>query len=58
MIGNVLDRKQAFLDFKHVNFFYPATWIFPEGLVHDFGQKCESYLFLFLCVRNKLRIHV
>ena len=39
MIGNVLDRKQAFLDFKHVDFFYPPTWIFPEGLVHDFGQK-------------------
>ena len=40
MFGGVLDRKQTFLDYKNINICYPPNWIFPEGLVHDFGQKC------------------
>ena len=48
VFGNVLDRKLAFLDIK--------TWIkknrkigiFPEGLVHGFGQNYEISLFFFL----------
>ena len=40
MFGDVLDRKQASLDYKNINISYLPNWIFSQGLVHDFGQKC------------------
>ena len=43
MFGDVLDRKQAFLDYKNVDFTWSSHWIFPEGLIHDFGQKFEFF---------------
>ena len=43
VFGDVLDRKQAFPDYKNVNFTWSSHWIFPEGLIHDFGQKFEFF---------------
>ena len=37
VFGDVLDRKQAFLDYKNVDFTWSSHWIFPEGL--GTGQK-------------------
>ena len=40
---DVLDRKQAFPDYKNVDFPWSSHWIFPEGLIHDSGQKFEFF---------------
>ena len=42
--GDVLDRKQAFPGYKNVDFTWSSHWIFPKGLIHDFGQKFEFLL--------------
>ena len=42
--GDVLDRKQAFPGYKNVDFTWSSHWIFPKGLIHDFGQKFEFFL--------------
>ena len=44
VFGDVLDRKQAFLDYKNVDFTWSSHWIFPEGLIHDFSQKFEFFV--------------
>ena len=44
MCGDVLDRKQAFPGYKNVDFTWSSHWIFPKGLIHDFGQKFEFFL--------------
>ena len=43
VFGDVLDRKQAFLDYKNVDFTWSSHWIFPEGLIHHFVQKFEFF---------------
>ena len=43
VFGDVLDRKQAFLDYKNVDFTWSSHWIFHEGLIHHFGQKFEFF---------------
>ena len=43
VFGDVLDRNQAFPDYKNVNFTWSPNWICPEGLVHDFCQKFEMF---------------
>ena len=37
--GDVLDRTQAFLRYKNVDFWELPSRTFPKGLVHDSGQK-------------------
>ena len=32
MFGNVVDRKQMFLDSRNINFRQSPNWIFPKGL--------------------------
>ena len=41
MFGDVLDRKEAFLDNKYIYLICPKNRNFPKGLTHDFGQKFE-----------------
>ena len=38
-------------------FLSPQNCIFPKGLTHDFGQKLEFFLYLFL-VKIRLEITV
>ena len=43
-----MDRRQAFPDYKNVDFTWFLNWFLPKGLVHDFCQKFKfSLLFLF-----------
>ena len=43
-----LVRKQAFQDYKNIDFTYLPYWIFSERLTHDFHAKLKiSYLFVF-----------
>ena len=54
MFGDVLDRKEAFLDNKIWILYFPKIGHFPKGLTHDFGQKFElSSWFVF--IENRLR---
>ena len=49
MFGDVLDRKEAFLDNKNTYLMCPKNRKFSKGLTHDFGQKLElSSLFVFI----------
>ena len=46
MFGDILERKQAFLDYKNKEFKKSKNWDFSNG-VHGFGQKIENFhLFL------------
>ena len=43
-----LVRKQAFQDYKNIDFTNLPYWIFSEGLTQDFHQKLKiSYLFIY-----------
>ena len=53
VFGDVLDRKQAFPEYKNVDFTWLSHWIFPRGLIHDLGQKFEYFL-LFLFGQNRV----
>ena len=46
VIGNVLYRKLAFLDYKNNDLKSRKICISPEGLVHGFGRNYEICLFL------------
>ena len=49
MFGDVLDRKEAFLDNKNKYPICPKNRNFPKRLTHDFGQKFDvSSLFVFI----------
>ena len=50
MFGDVLDRKESFLDNKNMYLICPKKiGNFPNGLSHDFGQKFNvSSLFVFI----------
>ena len=39
MLGFVLDRKEAFLDYKNINPKVEILLFFSKVLVHGFGQK-------------------
>ena len=41
MFHDILDKKQAFTDYKNIDFRQPPNWIFRKGLVHNFGQKFQ-----------------
>ena len=48
MFHVMLDKKQAFADYKKIDFRYSPNWIFPKGLVRDFGQNFQiSSMFIF-----------
>ena len=46
VIGNVLYRKLAFLDYKNNDKKSRKISISPKGLVHGFGENYEISLFL------------
>ena len=49
MFGDVLDKKEAFLEKKICILYVQEIGNFPKGLTHDFGQKFQlSSLFLFI----------
>ena len=49
MLGDVLDRKEAFQDNKNMILYVQKIGNFPKGLTHDFGQKLKlSSWFVFL----------
>ena len=53
--NNVLDRKETFFDYKK-KFQSLKNFIFPKGLTHAFGQKCQFFHFLFsLKIRLEIR---
>ena len=43
MFDDILERKQAFLDYKKEKVKKSKIRIFPKGLVHGFGQKFEHF---------------
>ena len=47
MFGDILERKQAFLDYKNKEFKTSKNWDFSNG-VYDSGQKIENLHLLFL----------
>ena len=53
--NNVLDIKEPFLAIKTKIFEIPKSCIFPKGLTHAFGQKCQFFLYLVL-VKTRLQI--
>ena len=49
MFGDVLGRKEAFVDNKICILYVRKIGNFPKGLTHDFSQKFEfSSLFVFI----------
>ena len=54
--NNVLDRKETFFDCKKNIFQSLKNCIFPKGLTHAFGQKCQFFHCLFsLKIRLEIR---
>ena len=41
MFGDVLGRKEAFVDNKNTYIICPKNRKFSKGLTHDFGRKIE-----------------
>ena len=41
--GDVLVRKQAFLDNINMDLKRRQNWQFAKGIVHDFGQKVKVF---------------
>ena len=54
MFGDVLDRKEAFVDHKNMHLICPKIANFRKGLTHDFGQKVELFS-LFVFIENRPR---
>ena len=53
MFGDVLDRKEAFLDNKNTYLICQKNQKkFPKGLTHDLSQKFELSL-LFVFIKNR-----
>ena len=54
VFGDVLLRKQAFLDNINMDLKRGKIGIFAKGIVHDFGQKVEVFSsFVFIKNRSK-----
>ena len=47
MFDDILERKQAFLDYKKQKVKKVKIGIFPKGLVHGFGQKFKNFPFFY-----------
>ena len=43
VFGDVLVRKQAFLDNNNMDFKKREIGIFPKGIIHEFGQKVDGF---------------
>ena len=48
VFGDVLVRKQAFLDNINMDLKRKQNWHFAKGIVRDFGQKVEVFSSLYL----------
>ena len=46
--GNVLDRKQSYIDQKNDLFTKSKNWLPVKGLVHGFNRKLEIFPIFFL----------
>ena len=46
-LNNVLDKKETFFEYKNKIFQSPKNGIFPKGLTHAFGQKCNFFVICF-----------
>ena len=53
VFGDVLVKKQAFLDNINLYLKKGKISIFPKGIVHDFGQKGEVFS-PFVFIKNRL----
>ena len=57
--NNVLDRIKAFFEYKNKTFQCPKNCIFPRGLTHASGEKCNFFdIFYFVFTQNKTRNRV
>ena len=54
VFGDVLVRKQAFLDNINMDLKRGKIGIFAKGIVHDFGQKVEVFS-SFVFIKNRSR---
>ena len=54
VFGDVLVRKQAFLDNINMDLKRRQIGIFAKGIVHDFGQKVEVFS-SFVFIKNRSR---
>ena len=54
VFGDVLVRKQAFLDNKNTGLKKRKIDLFAKRIVHDFGQKVEVF-WCFVFIKNRLR---
>ena len=54
VFGDILVRKQAFLDNINLDLKRSKIDIFAKGIVHDFGQKGEVFS-SFVFIRNRSR---
>ena len=54
VFGDVLVRKQAFLDNINMDLNRRQNWHFGKGIVHDFGQKVEVFS-SFVFIKNRSR---
>ena len=54
-VFDILDRREAYKDYKSICLLKEGEiWIFPKGLVHSFGPKCEiSLTLIFFAEYNK-----
>ena len=50
VFGDVLDRKQAFLDYRNIDLKKPQSLHYPKGLVHGFVQILK-FLYPFFQLR-------
>ena len=48
---DVMDRRQAFPDYKNVDFTWLLNWFLPKGLVHD---VCQKFKFLYCSFFSKI----
>ena len=57
MFADVLDKKEAFKDYKNNRLRKSKIRIFPKGLVHRFDQKLEiSSTLVFMQIRPRKSI--
>ena len=54
VFGDVLVKKQAFLDTINMDLQRRQNWHFCKGIVHDFGQKVEVFS-SFVFIKNRSR---
>ena len=50
-LGDVMDRRPAFPDYKNVDFTWLLNWFLPKGLVHDFCQEFEMFFVVSLSAK-------